>query len=183
MLSGIPGWRRRPLRGAARRARGRPAAPGVAVRRYRKPSSHWVQRKSFSAGLRPPRHAGSAVATRRVRAARGVGPPTGPIARLLLPPMTIGGAMEPRNTKEESSIPPRAPGEIVSAAAVVDARRAVKAKHIVTTPRRLRDAFAVARQWVTRIPDYEIVNEIDNDLIAWKTTGGSKLRHAGSVNL
>jgi len=91
--------------------------------------------------------------------------------------------MEPRNTNEESSIPPRAPGEIVSAAAVVDARRAVKAKHIVTTPRSLRDAFAVARQWVTRIPDYEIVNEIDNDLIAWKTTGGSKLRHAGSVNL
>src|ERR1700750_1187527 len=84
---------------------------------------------------------------------------------------------------ENSRIAPRAPGEIVSAAAVVDARRAVKARHIVTTPRALADAFAVARQWVIRIPDYEIINELDNDLIAWKTTGESKLRHAGSVNL
>jgi hypothetical protein len=91
--------------------------------------------------------------------------------------------MDPRKTTDESNIPPRAPGEIVSAAAVVDARRAVKARHIVTTSRTLDDAYAVARQWVTRIPDYEIVNAIDNDLIAWKTTGGSKLRHAGSVNL
>jgi hypothetical protein len=91
--------------------------------------------------------------------------------------------METRKTSDESNIAPRAPGEIVSAAAVVDARRAVKAKHIVTTPRAIGDAFAVARQWVMRIPDYEIVNVVDNDLIAWKTAGGSKLRHAGSVNL
>lgn len=84
---------------------------------------------------------------------------------------------------EESRIPPRARGEIVSAAAVVDARRAVKARHIVTTSRALDDAFAAARQWVACIPDYEIVNEIDNDLIAWKTVGGSTLRHAGSINL
>jgi hypothetical protein len=91
--------------------------------------------------------------------------------------------MEREKNSEDSKIAPRAPGEIVSAAAVVDARRAVKAKHIVTTPRARVDAFAVARQWVERIPDYEIVNEVDNDLIAWKTVGGSKLRHAGSVNL
>lgn len=91
--------------------------------------------------------------------------------------------MEPRKTNEGSSIAPRAPGEIVSAAAVVDARRAVKAKHIVTTSRAIGDAFAAARQWVMRIPDYKIVNEIPNELIAWKTAGGSKLRHAGSVNL
>jgi hypothetical protein len=91
--------------------------------------------------------------------------------------------MEPRNNVEGSGIPPRAPGEIVSAAAVVDARRAVKAKHIVTTPRAVADAFSVARHWVTHIPDYEIVNELANELIAWKTVGGSNLRHAGSVNL
>ncbi|HEY4307116.1 MAG TPA: hypothetical protein VGM82_21780 [Gemmatimonadaceae bacterium] len=85
--------------------------------------------------------------------------------------------------KESSNIAPRAPGEIVSAAAVVDARRAVKARHIVTTPRALADAFMAARDWVRRIPDHEIVNELDNDLIAWKTAGQSRLRHAGSVNL
>ncbi|MBV9493000.1 MAG: hypothetical protein JOZ54_02055 [Acidobacteria bacterium] len=91
--------------------------------------------------------------------------------------------MEARKNSDAANIPPRAPGEIVSAAAVVDARRAVKAKHIVSTPSSIGDAFAVARAWVTRIPDYEIVNENANELIAWKTSGGSKLRHAGSVNL
>lgn len=91
--------------------------------------------------------------------------------------------MEARRDNQRSNIPPRAPGEIVSAAAVVDARRAVKAKHIVTTPREIGDAFAVAKEWVARIPDYEIVNALENELIAWKTVGGSKLRHAGSVNL
>lgn len=91
--------------------------------------------------------------------------------------------MEARDSSEEQKIPPRAPGEIVSAAGVVDARRAVKAKHIVTTTRPLADAFIVAQEWVTRIPDYQIVNEITNDLIAWKTVGGSKLRHAGSINV
>jgi hypothetical protein len=91
--------------------------------------------------------------------------------------------MEARKNGEESKIAPRAPGEIVSAAAVVDARRAVKAKHIVTSPLAPAAAYAVARQWVMRIPDYEIVNAVENDLIAWKTVGGSRLRHAGSVNL
>jgi len=91
--------------------------------------------------------------------------------------------MERQNNSEVPGIPQRAPGEIVSAAGVVDARRAVKAKHIVTTPHSIGDAFTIARQWVSKIPDYEIVNEVANELIAWKTTGGSKLRHAGSVNL
>lgn len=91
--------------------------------------------------------------------------------------------MESRKTNEDSRIAPRAPGEIVSAAAVVDARRAVKARHIVTTSRTLNEAFAVARQWVIHIPDYEIVNELGDHLIAWKTPADSKLRHAGSVNL
>jgi len=91
--------------------------------------------------------------------------------------------MEANQSNEQQKIPQRAPGEIVSAAGVVDARRAVKAKHIVTTTRPLEDAFAVAREWVTHVPDYQIVNEIRNDLIAWKTVGGSKLRHAGSINV
>jgi hypothetical protein len=92
--------------------------------------------------------------------------------------------MESReNDPTSARIPPRAPGEVVSDAAVVDARRAVKAKHIVTTPRSIDDAFAVARRWVTNIPDYAIVNEIVPELIAWKTVNGSTLRHAGSVNL
>jgi hypothetical protein len=80
-------------------------------------------------------------------------------------------------------IPQRAPGELVSAAAVVDARRAVKARHIVTVSRAAADAYAVARKWVAKIPDYEIVNEVENEIVAWKTVGGSPLRHAGSVNL
>ena len=91
--------------------------------------------------------------------------------------------MERQNNSEIPGIPQRAPGEIVSAAGVVDARRAVKAKHIVTTPRSVGDAFATAREWVAKIPDYEIVNEVENELVAWKTTGGSTLRHAGSVIL
>ena len=92
--------------------------------------------------------------------------------------------MEARDGDERSTrIPPRAPGEMVGNAAVVDARRAVKARHIVTTPRTIADTFASAREWVTRIPDYEIVNEIEPELVAWKTIGSSTLRHAGSVNL
>lgn len=92
--------------------------------------------------------------------------------------------MESReNSGLSGRIPPRAPGELVGDAAVVDARRAVKAKHIVTTPRAIDDAYAIARQWVTNIPDYAIVNDIAPELVAWKTVNGSTLRHAGSVNL
>jgi hypothetical protein len=92
--------------------------------------------------------------------------------------------MESRENSEASGrIPPRAPGEIVSDAAVVDARRAVKARHIVTTARAIDDAYAVARRWVTSIPDYAIVNDVAPELVAWKTVNGSTLRHAGSVNL
>ena len=87
------------------------------------------------------------------------------------------------SSASQSSIRPRAPGELVSNAAVVDARRAVKAKHIVTAPQPLADTFAIAREWVRKIPDYEIVNQVDDELIAWKTVGGSRLRHAGSINL
>ena len=85
--------------------------------------------------------------------------------------------------EQQSNIRQRAPGELVSNAAVVDARRAVKARHIVTVPQAATEAFAIAREWVRKIPDYEIVNEVNDQLIAWKTAAGSRLRHAGSVNL
>jgi uncharacterized membrane protein len=84
---------------------------------------------------------------------------------------------------ESAKVPQRAPGELISSAAVVDARRAVKARHIVTINRPIDDVFATTRDWVTTIPDYALVNEIGNELIAWKTVGGSALKHAGSVNL
>ena len=77
----------------------------------------------------------------------------------------------------------RVPGEIVSNAATVNARRAVKAKHLVTVPRSSDEVFTLARGWVARIPDHAIVNEKPSELIAWKTVDGSRLRHAGSVNL
>ena len=84
---------------------------------------------------------------------------------------------------ESAKVPQRAPGELISSAAVVDARRAVKARHIVTINRPIDGVFATTRDWVTTIPDYALVNEIGNELIAWKTVGGSALKHAGSVNL
>ncbi|HXT14828.1 MAG TPA: hypothetical protein VN706_04315 [Gemmatimonadaceae bacterium] len=83
----------------------------------------------------------------------------------------------------DSRIPARAPGELVSAAATVDARRAVKAKHIVTVNRPSADVYAVARQWVSDLPDVEIVNDKKNEVIAWKTKRDSKVSHAGSVNV
>jgi uncharacterized membrane protein len=91
--------------------------------------------------------------------------------------------MQSGNGPEGQKVQPRAPGEVVSAAAVVNARRAVKAKHVVTIQRPAAEVYSIAREWVRKIPDYEIVNEKENELVAWKTVGGSKLRHAGSVNV
>lgn len=73
--------------------------------------------------------------------------------------------------------------ETTGNAAVVNARRAVKAKHLVTTERPITEVFDEATRWVARIPDHAIVNQQANQLIAWKTIDGSKLRHAGAVNL
>src|SRR5947209_6389588 len=73
--------------------------------------------------------------------------------------------------------------DVSSAAATVNARRAVKAKHTVTVDRSPRDLFSIAREWVSKLPDVEIVNEIDGELIAWKTAAASQLKHAGSVNV
>jgi hypothetical protein len=91
--------------------------------------------------------------------------------------------METGKTGETSKVPPRAAGEVVSAAATVNARRAVKAKHIVTLNRDQHELFAIARAWVGRLPDVEIVNQVDETIIAWKTAAGSRLKHAGSVNI
>jgi uncharacterized membrane protein len=92
--------------------------------------------------------------------------------------------METRSSGEDQSrIPQRAPGELVSNAATVNARRAVKAKHIVTINRPRQEVFRVARAWVGRLPDVELVNEDADELVAWKTSRNAGSAHAGSVNL
>lgn len=91
--------------------------------------------------------------------------------------------MERNSTASQSKIPQRAPGELVSAAATVNARRAVKAKHILTVQRSAADVFAIAHEWVKRLPSYEFVNETVDQIVAWKTTDGKDARHAGSVNM
>ncbi len=91
--------------------------------------------------------------------------------------------MEHNSAEGQSKIPQRAPGEVVSAAATVNARRAVKAKHILTVQRSAADVFAIAHEWVKHLPSYEIVNETVDQVVAWKTTDGSEARHAGSVNM
>lgn len=83
----------------------------------------------------------------------------------------------------EPDIERHAPGELASAAATVNARRAVKAKHMFTVGRARDDVYAIARQWVHDLPDVEIVNEKPSDIVAWKTARDSKVSHAGSVNL
>ena len=77
----------------------------------------------------------------------------------------------------------REPGELVGAAATVDARRAVKAKHTFTVDCPSAGVFSIARAWVHDLPDVQIVNEKANEVVAWKTARDSKVCHAGSVNL
>ncbi len=91
--------------------------------------------------------------------------------------------MEHNSAEGQSKIPQRAPGEVVSAAATVNARRAVKAKHSFTVQRSAADVFTIAHEWVKRLPSYEMVNETVDQVVAWKTTNGSDARHAGSVNM
>lgn len=91
--------------------------------------------------------------------------------------------MESRDTEQQSKVQQRAPGELVSAAATVNARRAVKAKHTLTLNRSATDVYRVARDWVRGLPDVEIVNDKPIEIIAWKTQRDSKVSHAGSVNL
>ena len=108
--------------------------------------------------------------------------------------------------------PARLPGEIVSDAATVDARKAIKMEETITIDRMPAYLYAVWRDfeqlprylpdlesvttlgagrshWVAKTPgdkriewDSEIVNDIPNQLIAWKTIGEPDVSHAGSVH-
>jgi len=113
---------------------------------------------------------------------------------------------------DHGRIEPRAPGEIVSAAATVDARKAIKIEEHITIDRSRDELFRIWRNfeqlpkyaddlesvtavgdgrthWVARVPggkrvewDSEMVNEIPGELIAWKTVGNPDVAHAGSVH-
>ena len=115
-------------------------------------------------------------------------------------------------TSDHGRIEPRAPGEIVSAAATVDARKAIKIEEHITIDRSRDELFRIWRNfeqlpkyaddlesvtavgdgrthWVARVPggkrvewDSEMVNEIPGELIAWKTVGNPDVAHAGSVH-
>ncbi len=113
---------------------------------------------------------------------------------------------------DHGRIEPRAPGELVSAAATVDARKAIKIEEHITIDRPRSEIFNIWRNfeqladyaddlesvtalgdgrshWVARLPggkrvewDSEMVNEIPGELIAWKTVGNPDVAHAGSVH-
>ena len=115
-------------------------------------------------------------------------------------------------SSDHGHIEPRAPGEIVSAAATVDARKAIKIEEHITIDRPRDELFRIWRNfeqlatyandlesvtalddgrthWVARVPggrrvewDSEMVNEIPGELIAWKTVGNPDVSHAGSVH-
>ena len=115
-------------------------------------------------------------------------------------------------SSDHGRIEPRAAGEIVSDAATVDARKAIKIEERITIDRPRDELFRVWRNfeqlpdyvddlesvtalgdgrshWVARAPasrriewDSEMVNEIPGALIAWKTVGNPDVAHAGSVH-
>ena len=110
------------------------------------------------------------------------------------------------------SVPRRARGEVVSRAATVDARRAIKVERAITIRRAPAELYALWRDfeqlprfmrhivdvrnadrrhshWVARLDggktvewDAEIVNDLPGELIAWKTVGDPDVAHAGSVH-
>lgn len=114
--------------------------------------------------------------------------------------------------RDNGRIPPRAPGEVVSDAATVDARRAIKIERRIRIARPRAELFAILRDfdhlggiipdlksvvplgdgrshWVARVPrerdvewNAEVINEIPGELIAWKTVGKPDVAHAGSVH-
>jgi uncharacterized membrane protein len=113
----------------------------------------------------------------------------------------------PRPTKND-----RPPHDLASPAATVDARHAIKVERSVTVdapPEKLyafwRDFSNLPRfmkyvesvrvlddrrsHWVVAVPggrriewDSEVINDVPNELIAWKTVGHSDVAHAGSVH-
>jgi uncharacterized membrane protein len=114
--------------------------------------------------------------------------------------------------KDIGRIPPREPGEVVSDAATVDARRAIKIERSIRIWRPRAELFAILRDfehlagiipdlksvvglgegrshWVAKVPrdrqvewNAEVINEIPDELIAWKTVGKPDVSHAGSVH-
>lgn len=112
----------------------------------------------------------------------------------------------------EGTIPGRHRGEIVSAAATVDARKAIKVERSIVIDRPAAELYAVWRDfrnlpafmqdlesvtnvgdgrshWVARGPgakriewDAVVVNDIQDQLVAWKTVGDPDIAHAGSVH-
>jgi len=115
------------------------------------------------------------------------------------------------NTADGHAVIPRGDG-VVSRAATVNARRAIKIERSVTIllpqeqlygfwrdftnlPRFMKHLESVTctddmhSHWVAKLPggktvewDSEIVNDIPNELIAWKTVGNPDVAHAGSVH-
>jgi len=118
----------------------------------------------------------------------------------------------PHSHPDHGRIEPRAPGEIVSDAATVDARKAIKIEQRIMVGRPREEVFRIWRNfeqlpkyvddiesvtalgdgrshWVARVPggnhvewDSEMVNEIPGELVAWKTVGNPDVAHAGSVH-
>lgn len=106
----------------------------------------------------------------------------------------------------------RRPGELVSDAATVDARKAIKIEERLRINRSPSELYAIWRNftrlpeftddlesvtttgdgrshWVAKMPggkrvewDAELVNDLPNELIAWKTVGHPDVAHAGSVH-
>ena len=115
-------------------------------------------------------------------------------------------------SSDHGRIEPRAPGEIVSDAATVDARKAIKIEERITIDRPRDELFAFWRNfenlprfmqhlvsvrvdtptrshWEAKAPggktvewDAEIVNEVPYEIIAWKSVGEPDVANAGAVN-
>lgn len=115
-------------------------------------------------------------------------------------------------TPDGQTFPPRAHGEIVGNAATVDARAAIQIKETIAIKRPKAELYAIWRDfsrlpaylsdvesvtvhndrqshWVARVPggghiewDAEIVNDVPNEIVAWKTVRDSVVPHAGAVN-
>jgi uncharacterized membrane protein len=102
--------------------------------------------------------------------------------------------------------------DVTSRAATVNARKAIKVERSIHIARPAEDLYRVWRNfsnlprfmphlesvqsidkmhshWVARLPggkqvewDSEIVNDVQNGLVAWKTVGDPDIAHAGSVH-
>lgn len=117
-----------------------------------------------------------------------------------------------KTASSHGGIEQRRPGELVSDAATVDARKAIKIEERLRINRSPSELYAIWRNftrlpeftddlesvtttgdgrshWVAKMPggkrvewDAELVNDLPNELIAWKTVGHPDVAHAGSVH-